>query len=115
MKAETGLGIAGIVLAVIGALVPFVGLYIGWFALIIVAVAAYMGERGLTIATMVISALVFLFLTPSLWVSAAGGAIGATASSGAAVAGGFLVIGTVICFLLPIAGMIFGKGAEVKP
>lgn len=69
MKASTGVGIAGLSLAIIGAVLPIVGLWIGWVALIIVFVAALMGERGLTIATVILSAVVFLFLTPSLWLT----------------------------------------------
>jgi hypothetical protein len=63
------LGIVAIVFAIIGALMPVVGLYVGWIALIIAAVAALCGEKGLVIGTVVTSALVFLLLTPSLWIA----------------------------------------------
>ena len=69
MKASTAVGIAGLSLAIIGAILPIIGLWIGWVALIIVFIAALMGERGLTIATVILSAVVFLFLTPSLWMT----------------------------------------------
>ena len=69
MKASTGVGIAALSLAIIGAILPIIGLWIGWVALIICFIAALMGEKGLTIATVILSAVVFLFLTPSLWIT----------------------------------------------
>lgn len=69
MKASTGVGIAALSLAIIGAVLPIIGLWIGWVALLICLIAALMGERGLTIATVILSAVVFLFLTPSLWLT----------------------------------------------
>lgn len=69
MKIGTGIGIAGLVLALIGAVTPFVGLYVGWVALLVVCIAALFGDKGLTIATVILSAIVFVFLTPSLWLA----------------------------------------------
>ena len=69
MKAGTGVGIAGLVVALVGAFMPVVGLYVGWVALLIVCIAALLGDRGLTIATVIVSVVVFIFLTPSLWIA----------------------------------------------
>ena len=69
MRAGTGVGIAALVLCIIGAVTPGVGLYVGWVALIVACFAALLGDKGLTIATVIVSALIFIFLTPSLWVA----------------------------------------------
>ena len=69
MKVGTGIGIAALIIAIMGGLMPVVGLYVGWVALALACVAALFGDKGLTIATVIVSALVFIFLTPSLWVA----------------------------------------------
>jgi uncharacterized membrane protein YkgB len=110
MKIRKGLGIAALVLAVLGAFLPVVGLYIGWIGLLVATIAAYLGERGLGIATVVVSAVAFLFLTPSLWVNAAGAAFWQAAdhAEGAQTLGAFLVISGVL-LVAPLVAMFVGR------
>ncbi len=110
MNAATGLGIAGLVIAIFGALTPFIGLYLGWFALLVVSVAALMGDRGLTIATVIISALAFIFLTPSLWV---GEGLRAMASSSTAPMPPRLLLPiTAVMLAAPVVCMLLGRKAS---
>ena len=67
-----GLGIAAIIVALLGAFIPVFGFFIGLVALFFAAVAALAGDRVFSIATVAVSTIVFVFLTPSLWVSAIG-------------------------------------------
>ena len=107
MNAGTGLGIAGLVVALVGAFTPIVGLYIGWVALLIVSVAALLGERGLTIATVVLSVFAFTFLTPSLWVGA--GVRAAASSAGGPVPMAILLPVSSALIVAPIACIIFTR------
>jgi hypothetical protein len=67
-----GLGIAGLVIAIISIFIPVVGIFTGWAALVFVAIAAIAGETPLTIAVVAISAVNYLFFSPSLWIATAG-------------------------------------------
>jgi hypothetical protein len=69
MEVGKGVAIAALVIAIVGGILPAIGLYVGWIALLLACVSALLGEKGLTIATMVVSAIMFVFLTPSLWLS----------------------------------------------
>ncbi len=90
MNLCTGLGIAAIIVAVIAFFVPLDGLFIGWIALLIACGAALYGDKGLSIATAVVCAINFFFLTPAMWY---GGAL--------------LVIPSVILCLAPIGAIVF--------
>ncbi|MGE3693526.1 MAG: hypothetical protein AB7F98_19290 [Novosphingobium sp.] len=48
---------------------PVIGLFIGWGALAVACVAALLGDKGLTTAIVLLSALGFIFFTPSLWIT----------------------------------------------
>ncbi|NSY37540.1 hypothetical protein [Leisingera sp. ANG59] len=103
MNNENGLSIAAIVLAVLGAITPGVGLYVGWAALALATLAALGGAKGLPIAVVAISAIVFLVLTPSLWVEAAAHKAGFGEATGAPP---ILRIGSIIALIAPIVGLI---------
>ena len=90
MNLSTGLGIAAIIIAVIAFFVPLAGLFIGWVALLIACGAALYGDKGLSIATAVVCAINFFFLTPAMWV---GGAL--------------LVIPSLILCLAPIGTIVY--------
>jgi hypothetical protein len=66
MKTATGLGIAALIISVVSLFIPIYGIYLGGIALIIAAVAGLLGDKGLTIATVVVSFVGYFFLTPSL-------------------------------------------------
>jgi hypothetical protein len=112
MNGKTGIALAGLIIAIIGAFTPVVGLYIGWLALLIVTVSGFMGERGLTIATLVISLFAFLFLTPSLWIEAGANML-VSGQTGEDAGISFLRPITMIVFFAPIGAMI--AGAFLKP
>lgn len=84
MSIGAGIGLAALIAAVIGAFVPILGLYIGWLALVLAVLAALFGDRGLTIATVCLSAIIFVFLTPTLWLENAAHATGYGQASGQA-------------------------------
>ena len=68
MKLHTGLGLAAVILVVISFLVPLIGTFIAWVALICAAIAAFLGDKGLSIATVILAAIKF-FISPSVWAS----------------------------------------------
>jgi hypothetical protein len=67
-----GFGIAGLVVAILAIFIPIGGIFIGWAALLFVAIAAIAGEIPLTIAVIAISVVDYLFCSPSLWIATAG-------------------------------------------
>ncbi len=66
MKTASGIGIAALVVAIVSLLIPIYGLYTGLLALLLACVAAYMGDKGLVIATVILSFFGYFFLSPSL-------------------------------------------------
>lgn len=66
MKTSSGLGIAALIIAVISLFIPLLGLYSGLVALVVATIAAFFGDKGLTIATVVVSFVGYFFLSPSL-------------------------------------------------
>lgn len=113
MKAGTGVGIAGLVIAIVGAFLPIIGLYVGWIALLIVCIAALLGGRGLTIATVVVSVVAFIFLTPSLWIAEGMRAIAVETGAPAEVTQRIglpisvvMVIAPIVCIFLNVSGKV---------
>lgn len=115
MEVGKVLAVVALVVCVIGAFMPVVGLYVGWIALLFAAVAALFGERSLVIATVVVSALVFVLLTPSLWLTQ-----GATmlANAGDAYGGGqeflnpFLIM-TLAALAAPVAALLLRSSGKL--
>ena len=103
MSLARGLGLAALMIAWVGAFVPFLGLFIGWGALAIATIAALAGDRGHTIATVVFSAFVFLFLTPMLWLDALGSAEGTAHLLGI----------SILMLLAPIGAMIMNATGKL--
>jgi hypothetical protein len=68
-----GLGIGGLIAAVIAIVLPVVGVYLGCVALLIVSIAALFGDRVFAIATVAICAINFYLLSPSVWLAQYGG------------------------------------------
>ena len=101
-----GLSLAGLITAIFGAFVPFVGLFIGWIALVFATFGALSGGKGLAIATVAVSTVVFLFMTPSLWVEAAGQAAGFHRDTGTSP---IFRITTLFLLAAPIVGCVIGK------
>ncbi len=63
-----GLGIAGFVVLLISFLIPIVGTYVTFLALVIVAIGALMGETAFAIATAAIAAVKVFLLSPT-WIA----------------------------------------------
>jgi hypothetical protein len=101
MTLGAGIGLAALIIAFIGMWMPLVGLFVGWLALIIVCVAALCGDKGFTIATVILSAVAFIFFTPSLWLEA-GASADATSGHGAPL----LRIISIVLLAAPIGCII---------
>ena len=87
MKLSSRLGIIALILTAISFLIPFFGFLMTWLALVIAAVAALKGDKGLTIATIVLSS-VKLVISPTLWMIP------------------FIFVPNFILLILPICGMV---------
>lgn len=111
MSSGKGLAIAGLILAILGAIMPVVGLYIGWIALCIAALAGFLGQRGLVVSTVIVSAVAFLFLTPSLWLEAAAYATGYGEATGSSPMYRIISIGLLVA---PIAAMFIGTKKQTS-
>jgi uncharacterized membrane protein YkgB len=107
-----GFCIAALILAALGAVVPVVGLFVGWAALGLATIGALAGNKGRTIAVVALSAVVFLTMTPSLWIETAGHSAGYGRATGSAP---ILQIITFVMLAAPIVGMIVSsKKKEVS-
>ena len=106
MCTSKGLGIAALIIAVLGAIMPGVGLFVGWLALILATFAAAGDGRGLAIATIAVSTVAFLFLTPSLWIEAAAFGTGYGEATGSSP---ILRIVSLMLLVAPIGAMFVGK------
>ena len=103
-----GLGIAGLVFAIIGIFVPVAGIFIAWLGLILVVFAALAGEVGFTVATIAISLVNFVVLSPSLWIATAGANLNTGPGSP-----NIVVIICVVLLVAPIVGFILRKTGKV--
>ena len=59
-----GVGIAGLVLAIIAIFVPLVALYVIWVSLIFTSIAAFAGDKPFSIAAWCVSLVNLLLLSP---------------------------------------------------
>jgi hypothetical protein len=96
---EKGLGIAALVVAILGIFVPVVTIYVVWLALILAALAGFLGDKAFPIASLLVCLINILFLSPMTWAALASERIG----------GGYgLLVTTIILFIAPIAGLMIG-------
>ena len=61
-----GFGIAGLIVLLMSFPIPIVGTFIGYFALILVTVAALCGHKTLVVTTTVLAAIKMYMLSPAL-------------------------------------------------
>lgn len=104
MRLCTGIGIAALVIAILGIFIPLVGLFVGWIALAVACIAALCGDKGLTIATVIVSVVAFVFFTPSLWLDYLGyeadiATVGGTYSP-------ILIPITIVMLIAPVVSII---------
>lgn len=59
-------GIAAFLLALVAIVVPFYGIMVGWAALLLASFAAWTGERIIVYATIVVSIINYIFISPLL-------------------------------------------------
>jgi len=64
-----GIGIAALVIVIVSFVVPFIGNFVAYFALVIASIAALMGEKTFAIATTVIAFAKMFFMSPLLMAS----------------------------------------------
>jgi hypothetical protein len=106
MKTGTGIGIAALIIAVVGMFLPLVGLFVAWIALIIACFAALFGDRGLTIATVIVSIVGFIVFTPSLWAIVTVNGVERSPSSVLRVITLILVLAPIVCMILNATGKL---------
>ena len=95
-----GLGIIALVISILSIFVPLVSLFLVWLALIVATIAGVFDGKTFTIATFVVCLVNILFLYPGTW----------TAFLGHKMADVFVLnVVTIIFFIAPIAGLIFGS------
>jgi hypothetical protein len=101
-----GLGIAALVVSIISIFIPLYGIFLGWLALLVVLFAALAGDITFTIAVVVISVINYIFLSPSLWIVAAGAHLNPKQSSSASLIGltAVLVIVPMVALILRQVG-----------
>lgn len=107
MSIGAGFGLAALIVALFGAFVLIVGLFVGWLALVLAALGALSGDRGFAIAATLVSGVVFIFLTPSLWADFAVGDQN--------VAGNGYLLTTISLVLLaaPLAGIALNASGRL--
>ncbi len=90
-----GIGIASLVFGILAIFVPVVSLYVVWLALALAALAAFTGDKALSVATLLVCLVNVIFLSPATIL----------------VLGGvsFLKTCTLGLFLAPIVGLIIGN------
>ncbi len=92
-----GLGIAALVIAVIGMGIPVITIYIVWLALVLATLSAFLGNKAFPLAATLVCLVNALFLSPSVWILL-------TVEPKM-----FLKATTTILFIAPIAGLIIGR------
>ncbi len=90
-NAAKGVGILAVIVAV-ASFIPFIGVPIAFVALVIATVAAFLGDKGLTIATLVLCAVKMVISPTFLFAAGAG-----------------LILLALVLFVLPIVGIVRQK------
>ena len=103
--AAKGVGIAALVIAIVSIFTPIVTLYVIWVALLIAGIAGLMGDRSFTIATIAISAVNLVLLSPVTLAVLIG------TSEGQGGDGGLIAITTVF-FALPVGAIILSASGK---
>lgn len=110
MKVGTGLSLSGLVIGVVSIFLPIVGIFTGVLGLLLAALGTLFGERGLAIATVAVSIVSFVFLTPTLWMEALAHSFGYGQQTGTAPILRILVIAGLAA---PIVGILLNATGKV--
>lgn len=94
---EKGLGVGAIIVAILAIFVPVVTIYVVWGALVLATMAALMGDKVSPIATVMISIVNVLFMSPMTLMALKG-----ENESG----GSMYMILTIVLAIAPIVGMV---------
>lgn len=92
-----GLGIAALVIAIVGLGVPGITIYIVWLALILATLSAFLGNKAFPLAATLVCLINAFLLSPSVWILL-------TAEPTM-----FFKATTTVLFIAPIAGLIIGR------
>lgn len=95
---DKGLGIAGLVFAIIALFFPF-GIVLSAVAILLTSIAALAGDRPFTIATLAIAAVNTFLLSPSTWIFMQEPAF---------------VLGVIVAAALPIVAIALNASGTVK-
>ena len=104
-KMNKGLGVGAMVVAILAIFVPVVGIYVVWGALVLAALAAFMGDRTYPIVTVLISIVNVVFLSPMMLVAFTG-----ENQNG----GSFYLYMTIALCFAPIVAMIMNVVASTN-
>lgn len=94
-----GFGIGALVLGILSIFVPIVSLYVVWLALALATVAGLLSDKVFSLATIVITLVNVLFLSPATWM----------ALKGEQMSGGSgLMATTIVLFIAAIGALVYG-------
>ncbi len=110
MKTGFGLSLSGLVISVISIFIPIVGIFTGIIGLLLAALGTLFGERGLAIATIAVSVVSFVFLTPTLWMEALAHSMGYGQQTGT---GPVLRILVIAALAAPIVGIVLNSTGRI--
>lgn len=94
-----GLGIAALVVALLGIGVPVVTIYVVWLALLLAAIAGILGDRAFPVAATLTCLINLLFLSPLTWAALWGEQLQGGSTLGTT---------TIVLFIAPVVGLIVG-------
>ncbi|MGE0736463.1 MAG: hypothetical protein AB7G15_02265 [Alphaproteobacteria bacterium] len=101
-----GMGIAGLVLAIVAIFIPLVALYVVWVSLIFTAIAAFAGDKPFSIASWCVNLVNLVLLSPITLAILVGGPASDGTIRGPSI---FLAFVTVVLFVLVIVGWFVGR------
>lgn len=107
-----GMGIAGLVLAIVAIFIPLVALYVVWVSLIFTAIAAFAGDKPFSIASWCVNLVNLVLLSPITLAILVGGPASDGTIRGPSI---FLAFVTVVLFVLVIVGWFVGRKRIAAP
>jgi len=107
-----GMGIAGLVLAIVAIFIPLVALYVVWVSLIFTAIAAFAGDKPFSIASWCVNLVNLVLLSPITLAILIGGPASDNTIRGPSI---FLLVVTIALFVLVIVGWFVGRKKPAVP
>lgn len=94
-----GFGIAALVVALLGIAVPIVTIFVIWLALVLAALAGFLGDKAFPIATVLTCLINLVFFSPLTWAALFGESL---------QGGSTLKVTTIILFITPLVALVIG-------